>query len=34
MWDEIPPGVPTENTRWVMTHKAELQKIQAQRGAN
>jgi len=30
MWDKIPPGIPTENTRWVIAHKAELKKLQAQ----
>lgn len=30
MWDKIPRGVPSENTRWVIAHKAELKKLQAQ----
>lgn len=30
MWDRIPRGVPTENTSWVIAHKAELKKLQAQ----
>jgi hypothetical protein len=29
MWAKIPPGIPTENTRWVIAHKAELDKLKA-----
>lgn len=34
MWDKIPPGVPTENTKWVIAHKTELKKLQAQDEGN
>jgi len=29
MWAKIPPGIPTENTRWVIAHKAEMEKLKA-----
>jgi len=32
MWAKIPPGIPTENTRWVIAHKAELEKLKAMSG--
>lgn len=34
MWAKIPPGIPTENTRWVIAHKAELDKLKAVSGDN
>jgi hypothetical protein len=31
-WAKIPPGIPTENTKWVIAHKAELDKLKAVSG--
>lgn len=28
-WARIPAGIPTENTRWVIAHQAELKQLQA-----
>lgn len=32
MWAKIPPGIPTANTKWVIAHKAELEKLKAASG--
>lgn len=32
MWAKVPAGIPTENTRWVIAHKAELDKLKAMSG--
>lgn len=29
MWAKIPPGIPSENTKWVIAHKAEMDKLKA-----
>lgn len=34
MWAKIPPGIPTANTKWVIAHKAELEKLKSASGGD
>ncbi|GEM_PF-4597617 len=31
-WTQIPPGIPTENTRYVLAHKPQMDKLRAAGG--